>query len=81
MIKPYGQRVAVVDPPAEDQTSSGLILPPGTERLNRGIVIGVGDEVPHLSEGDMVWYGDGCGLEIDDLKVLPADCIIAWEAA
>lgn len=82
MIKPFGMRVAVVDPPAEKQTgmSGGLVVPAGFDVLNRGIVAGVGDGVPHLSEGMLVWYRHDCGTELKDgIKVIPAECVLAYD--
>lgn len=78
-IQPYGPRVAVVDPPAESQRGLELYVPEGYDRVNVGIVMGVGEDVPLLTLGSKVWYLNGDGLEVGEFKIIEARAIIAWE--
>jgi co-chaperonin GroES (HSP10) len=93
-IKPWGNYVAVVDPPAEanDGTAGGIVLPPGVglDTLDKAVVIGIGpcvednDHTPEgFGPGALVWYAHGSAFEIgrDSLKFVPANHLIAWEAA
>lgn len=77
--QPYGPRIAVMDAPA-DEPRSGLIIPAEYARLRKGVVVGVGEDVPLLSVGCVVWYTDDCVLEVGDLKFVDQRCVIAWEA-
>lgn len=91
MIKPWGTRVAVSDPPAspQDGTYSGIHLPPGTglEMICRGIVEGIGEEVrgpAGFTTGAVVFYLANDGLELGrdlTLKIIDQRQILAWEEA
>jgi co-chaperonin GroES (HSP10) len=88
-MKPWGEYVAVTDPPANEQekrTTSGLYLPETTadvDVVNHGVVLGVGPavEAPDgFGPGALIVYGHDCGLKLgDDLRFIRADCIIGWE--
>lgn len=89
---PYGYRIMVKDPPADDQRSAGgLIVPTDADSLRRGIVSRVGQSPPEaewdIEPGDTVWYPAGCGRELrtvdshgtDTITVLEIGCIWAVE--
>ena len=68
-IKPLGDRVVVFPEPAEEKTSSGIIIPDtAKEKPQRGKVVAVGsgtsDEKMEVKEGDLVLYGKYSGTEI-----------------
>ena len=68
-IKPLGDRVVVLPEPAEEKTSSGIIIPDtAKEKPQRGKVVAVGsgtsDEKMEVKEGDLVLYGKYSGTEI-----------------
>ena len=77
-VRPYIGKVAVVDPPLSSQTESGIILPAGFEKLKKGVVVGVGPEVPSLDEGNLIWYPDGAGIEIEGMTFVKHVEIIAF---
>lgn len=82
MINPVGERVAVVDPPAEQQRESGIIVPVPLEEYHVGIVIKVGDTGlihSNIQEGDKVYYPASCAKQIGDTKIVDIDCIIALD--
>lgn len=81
-VQPYIGRIAVVDPPAiEQKRASGLLLAADLDFLNKGIVIGVGEEVPLLVQGAVVYYlSENGSLEIDGIKFLTWKAVVAWEA-
>lgn len=93
-VKPFGQRIAVVDPPADKQTSSGLYLPEGADQVAVGIVVAnpaaedpfhsfMGEmyqqEIKSLKPGCKVYYHKGHGIEIKDTRILDVSCVIAYE--
>lgn len=89
-ILPFGNRLAVIDPPAEDQekTASGLYLAPGsvTEALRKGIVESVGEGYDPTSYpgwqvkvGDVVWYKWSSTHEIGDTTIIEVDDVVAIE--
>lgn len=90
-IKPYGHRVAVVDPPVDDEnkSESGLYLPPSAhqEPIHCGIVHSVGQRYDQsvdyqdwtIEEGDKLWYPQSCAKVVGDVKIIDVDCIIAIE--
>lgn len=68
-IKPLADRVLVEPDPAEEKTSSGIIIPDtAKEKPQRGKVIAVGggkkDEPLTVKEGDTVLYGKYAGTEL-----------------
>lgn len=68
-IKPLGDRVVILPEPAEEKTSSGIIIPDtAKEKPQRGKVVAVGsgtaDEKMEVKEGDTVLYGKYAGTEI-----------------
>lgn len=75
---PAGPRLAVVDAPAEPPT--GLILPPGIEDIDKGIVAEVGNGVDlGVEKGDLVFYHSGHYTKIGDVKIIGADCVLAYD--
>lgn len=75
---PAGDRLAVVDLPAEEK--SGLILPPGVGgRPDVGLVVEVGEGVQlDVDKGDKVFYR--CNpTEIEDVKIIDGGCVVAFE--
>ncbi len=68
-IKPLGDRVVVLPAPAEEKTSSGIIIPDtAQEKPQRGTVVAVGSgtetEKMEVKAGDTVLYGKYSGTEI-----------------
>lgn len=79
-VVPAGDRLAVVDLPAEER--QGLILPPGVGgRPDVGIVVAVGDDVRlSVESGDKVFYR--CKpAEIEDIKIIDAGCVLAYDTS
>ena len=74
-IKPFGDRIVIKLVEQED-VIGGLVVPTPKEKRNQGVVVAVGDgeEVSKISEGDIVLFQLGTGLnyssEKDDYKVL-----------
>jgi chaperonin GroES len=77
LMKPLADRVLIEPTPAEEKTSSGLIIPDtAKEKPLKGTVIAVGpgkvDEPMTVKVGDSVIYGQYSGTEIKlDGKKLP----------
>jgi chaperonin GroES len=68
-IKPLGDRVLVEPAPAEEKTTSGIIIPDtAKEKPQRGRVIAAGqgkkDEPMTVKAGDSVLYGKYSGTEM-----------------
>jgi co-chaperonin GroES (HSP10) len=65
--------------PEEDKGK--LILPYGVSgKPAVGIVVKVGADLAlDLQTGDRVFYHDGHGVEIEDVKVVGEDCVIAYD--
>lgn len=68
-IKPLADRVVVEAAPAEEKTSSGIIIPDtAKEKPQRGKVVAAGvgkkDEPTTVKVGDTVLYGKYAGTEI-----------------
>ena len=68
-VTPLHDRVIVKPAPAEEKTSSGLIIPDtAKEKPQRGTVVAAGpgkkDEPVTVKEGDNVLYGKYAGTEI-----------------
>jgi len=68
-IKPLADRVLVEPAPAEEKTSSGIIIPDtAKEKPQRGTVVAVGpgkkDEPMTVQVNDAVLYGKYAGTEI-----------------
>ena len=81
-IQPLGDRVVVESAPAEEKTSSGIIIPDtAKEKPQRGTVLAVGkgkvDEPMTLKVGDTVLYGKYGGTE---LKIDGKDLLIMRES-
>jgi chaperonin GroES len=69
LMKPLADRVLIEPTPAEEKTSSGLIIPDtAKEKPLKGTVIAVGpgkvDEPMTVKVGDSVIYGQYSGTEI-----------------
>ncbi len=76
-ILPLGDRVVVEPAPAEEKTSSGIIIPDtAKEKPQKGVVLAVGkgkiDEPMTVKVGDTVLYGKygGTELKIDGKDLL-----------
>ena len=68
-IKPLGDRVVVLPAPAEEKTSSGIIIPDtAQEKPQAGTVVAVGkgteSEKMEVKVGDSILYGKYSGTEI-----------------
>lgn len=93
MPQPFGYRVAVKDPPGDDErTDSGLIIKAG-RKIRRGIVSAVGQNdpmanLPELFAGDTIWFPEGHDIEIphvdgrgtDTTRYVDLACIIAYQS-
>ncbi len=69
-IKPLADRVLVESSPAEERTSSGIIIPDtAKEKPQRGVIVAVGpgkkDEPLTVKVSDTVLYGKYSGTEIN----------------
>ncbi|HOF99390.1 MAG: co-chaperone GroES [Paludibacteraceae bacterium] len=69
-IKPLADRVLVKPAPAEEKTSSGIIIPDSAkEKPLKGEVVAVGkgtkDEEMIVAVGDTVLYGKYAGTELE----------------
>jgi chaperonin GroES len=76
-IQPLGDRVVIESAPAEEKTSSGIIIPDtAKEKPQQGKVLAVGpgkpDEPTTVKVGDTVLYGKygGTELKIDGKELL-----------
>ena len=81
-IQPLGDRVVIEPAPAEEKTSSGIIIPDtAKEKPQQGKVLGVGkgkaDEPMTVKLGDTVLYGKYGGTE---LKIEGKDLLIMRES-
>jgi len=81
-ILPLGDRVVVEPAPAEEKTSSGIIIPDtAKEKPQKGVVLAVGkgkvDEPMTVKVGDTVLYGKYGGTE---LKIDGKDLLIMRES-
>lgn len=68
-IKPLADRVVVEPAPAEEKTSSGIIIPDtAKEKPQKGTIVAVGDgkkdEPLTVKVGDSVLYGKYAGTEV-----------------
>jgi hypothetical protein len=79
ILKPFGPRVLVADPPMDSSRTSVLIIVGEVHHVKKGIVIEVGDEVPYLEPGDVVYYQENCEVEIASYKIINANCVLAYE--
>jgi chaperonin GroES len=81
-FKPLADRVLVQPAPAEQKTSSGIIIPDtAKEKPLKGTVVAVGpgkkDEALTVKVGDSVLYGQYSGTEI---KIEAGDFLIMKES-
>ncbi len=68
-VRPIGDRVLVEPAPAEEKTSSGIIIPDtAKEKPQKGSVVAIGtgkkDEPLTVKIGDIVLYGKYAGTEL-----------------
>ncbi len=84
-IKPLGGRVVIAPAPAEEKTSSGIIIPDtAKEKPQRGTVVAVSESKDNpltVSVGDVVLYGKYSGTELnidgEDYLIMKEDEILA----
>lgn len=85
-IKPLADRVVIEPAPAEQKTTSGIIIPDtAKEKPQKGTVVAVGNGLPDVpmtvKTGDKVIYGKYAGteftLEGKDYLIMPEADIIA----
>ena len=81
-IQPLGDRVVIEAAPAEEKTSSGIIIPDtAKEKPQKGIVLAVGNGKPEepmtVKVGDTVLYGKYGGTE---LKINGKDLLMMRES-
>ena len=80
MIRAYLDMIVVQPLDGETETNSGLILPPWyDEKLRRGMVISVGERVPALQTGQVIYFKDDCCLKVRDAMIVHAGCVVAYE--
>lgn len=88
-LRPFGPHVLVTKPNEDDTRAQriGMWLPTSIGRLQRGVVVEVGDcsvigfrEVP-LEPGYVVLYtnGDNCFALEDDLVMVRVDNVVGYE--
>lgn len=64
-VKPLGKRVLIKVSPAEEKTSSGIIIPAAAqEKTNQGIVIATGNSSEGLKVNDKIIYDKYAGTQI-----------------
>jgi len=84
-IKPLGGRVVVAPAPAEEKTSSGIIIPDtAKEKPQRGTIVAVSESEDNpltVKVGDVVLYGKYAGTELnidgEDYLIMKEDEILA----
>ena len=85
-IQPLGDRVVVAPEPAEEKTSSGIIIPDtAQEKPLTGTVVavgkGTGDVKMEVKPGDKGLYGKYAGTEVkiegEELLIMREDDVIA----
>lgn len=85
-VQPLADRVLIKPAPAEEKTSSGIIIPDSAkEKPQRGTVLAAGpgkkDEPMTVKKGDVVLYGKYSGTEIqvdgEDLLIMRESDIFA----
>lgn len=80
-LTPYGRRIIIQDPPAEEARASGLILPDGVAGITLGVLLAKGDEVPYLQKGDTIWYYKDRATVIGDRRLLDIDAVVAYDGS
>ena len=64
-IEPLGEMVLLELEEAAEKTDSGFLLPEAArEKMNVGLVAGVGPDAEHVKAGDRVLFGKYSGNEI-----------------
>ena len=84
-IKPLGDRVVVAPAPAEEKTSSGIIIPDtAKEKPQKGTIVAVSENEDNpltVRVGDVVLYGKYSGTELnidgEDYLIMKEDEILA----
>lgn len=85
-VQPLADRVLIKPAPAEEKTTSGIIIPDSAkEKPQRGTVLAAGpgkkDEPMTVKKGDVVLYGKYSGTEIqvdgEDLLIMRESDIFA----
>ncbi len=76
ILKPFGKRVTI-RPIKEEETDGGVYVPDETKkRMSKGEVIGIGEEVKHVSVGDVIIFSPFHYDEVtEDLFVISEDDI------
>ena len=74
-IEPLGKMVLLELEEAAEKTDSGFLLPEAArEKMNVGLVAGVGPDAEHVKAGDRVLFGKWSGTEIkldgEDLLIM-----------
>ena len=64
-MAPLFNRIKIVPDAVEEKTRAGLILPKSATRAEKkltGKIVGVGDRVDFLKEGDQILFGEYAGF-------------------
>lgn len=65
-LKPLGARVLIKRLEQSSQTAGGLILPEvAKDKLNRGRIVAVGEDVADPKEGETVIFGEYSGNKVE----------------
>jgi chaperonin GroES len=77
-IKPVGNRVAIKLIDGEEITDGGIIIPgTNSEKIKKGIVTGIGIDVPQINTGDTVFFSATRYHDVEGTIILNAHDIIA----
>lgn len=79
-LTPAGARLTVMDPPVPDEST--LWVPPEIQGADTEVAIVVeagADCKLSLAAGDRVYFHAGHFAKIDDVKIVPEDCVLAYE--
>jgi len=80
-VTPAGARLAVQDPPIPED--DGLWLPPEIQGADCevAVVVKLGEDCKlPVQTGDRVYFHSGHFAKIGDTKIVPEDCVLAFEA-
>jgi co-chaperonin GroES (HSP10) len=84
MLRPTGSLILVVDHPHDDKRDSGLIVPDHYNAVRVGVVKDFQEmnlEIVELgiSKGDVVYYTEGCEVQIKDMTLVNAHHVVALD--
>lgn len=75
-VQPFGPRIAV----AELDEHPGILIPEGADLgPSKGVVQAVGDDVPHLEPGMVIYYCNHEHPKIGNVTIINAECVVGFE--